>query len=238
MYYANPASSRWIYKFKTGAHTQYWYFWRDNWQLVRWQISQLALSVVPGVASLLPHAAWVLTAGFRLMMLRCLSAAANHRATSGCRSLPTLLTSCQTAHSVINTQTQTPFQRRTSALSCISQSGPNCLLENLYRLPQLHWRWDICPSWHTSNCWTTEVTLLHTYRHIWPFLSFTSVVLWTSLWKPVQITGVAYERLDNQPTVTNMQQQQLSIEAHTGTPPAADWKRQPGHPRRNWLQQV
>ena len=27
---------------------------------------------------------------------------------------------------------------------------------------------------------------------------------------------------------------QLSIEAHTGTPPAADWK----HPRRNWLQQV
>ena len=31
---------------------------------------------------------------------------------------------------------------------------------------------------------------------------------------------------------------QLSIEAHTGTPPAADWKRPPRHPRRNWLQQV
>jgi len=31
---------------------------------------------------------------------------------------------------------------------------------------------------------------------------------------------------------------QLSIEAHTGTPPAADWKRPPGRPRRNWLQQV
>ena len=31
---------------------------------------------------------------------------------------------------------------------------------------------------------------------------------------------------------------QLSIEAHTGTPPAADWKRSPGRPRRNWLQQV
>jgi len=30
----------------------------------------------------------------------------------------------------------------------------------------------------------------------------------------------------------------LSIEAHTGTPPAADWKRPPGRPRRNWLQQV
>jgi len=29
-----------------------------------------------------------------------------------------------------------------------------------------------------------------------------------------------------------------SIEAHTGTPPAADWKRPPGRPRRNWLQQV
>ena len=31
---------------------------------------------------------------------------------------------------------------------------------------------------------------------------------------------------------------QLSIEAHTGTPPAADWKRPPGRPRRNWLQQL
>jgi len=31
---------------------------------------------------------------------------------------------------------------------------------------------------------------------------------------------------------------QLSIEAHTGTPPAADWKRPPGRSRRTWLQQV
>ena len=31
---------------------------------------------------------------------------------------------------------------------------------------------------------------------------------------------------------------QLSIEAHTGTPPATDWKRPPGRSRRNWLQQV
>ena len=31
---------------------------------------------------------------------------------------------------------------------------------------------------------------------------------------------------------------QLSIEANTGTPPAADWKRPPGRPRRNWLQQL
>ena len=31
---------------------------------------------------------------------------------------------------------------------------------------------------------------------------------------------------------------QLSIEAHTGTPPTADWKRPPGRPRRNWLQQL
>jgi len=29
-----------------------------------------------------------------------------------------------------------------------------------------------------------------------------------------------------------------SIEAHTSTPPAAGWKRPPGRPRRNWLQQV
>ena len=28
------------------------------------------------------------------------------------------------------------------------------------------------------------------------------------------------------------------FKAHTGTPPAADWKRPPGRPRRNWLQQV
>ena len=31
---------------------------------------------------------------------------------------------------------------------------------------------------------------------------------------------------------------QLSIEAHSGTPPAPDWQRLPGRPRRNWLQQV
>jgi len=31
---------------------------------------------------------------------------------------------------------------------------------------------------------------------------------------------------------------QLSIEAHTSTPPAADWKRPQGRPRKNWLQQV
>jgi len=31
---------------------------------------------------------------------------------------------------------------------------------------------------------------------------------------------------------------QLSIETHTGSPPAAVWKRPPGRPRRNWLQQV
>jgi len=35
-----------------------------------------------------------------------------------------------------------------------------------------------------------------------------------------------------------LQALQLSIEAHTGTPPAADWKRPPGRHRRNWLQQV
>jgi len=31
---------------------------------------------------------------------------------------------------------------------------------------------------------------------------------------------------------------QLSIEAHTRTPPAVHWKRPPGRPRRNWLQQL
>ena len=31
---------------------------------------------------------------------------------------------------------------------------------------------------------------------------------------------------------------QLSIEARISTPPAAHWKRPPGRPRRNWLQQV
>ena len=35
-----------------------------------------------------------------------------------------------------------------------------------------------------------------------------------------------------------LQALQLSIEAHTGTPPAADWKRPPGRPRINWLQQL
>ena len=35
-----------------------------------------------------------------------------------------------------------------------------------------------------------------------------------------------------------LESDKLSIEAHTGTPPAADWKRLPGRPRRNWLQQL
>jgi len=35
-----------------------------------------------------------------------------------------------------------------------------------------------------------------------------------------------------------LQALQLSIEVHTGTRPAVDWKRPPGRPRRNWLQQV
>ena len=41
--------------------------------------------------------------------------------------------------------------------------------------------------------------------------------------------------LENTPA---LQALQLSIEAHTGTPPAADWKHPPGRPRRNWLQQL
>ena len=45
------------------------------------------------------------------------------------------------------------------------------------------------------------------------------------------VTSVAYRR-------THLQALQLSTEAHTGTPPPADWKRPPGRPRRNWLQQV
>ena len=31
---------------------------------------------------------------------------------------------------------------------------------------------------------------------------------------------------------------ETDIEPHTGTPPAADWKRPPGRPQKNWLQQV
>ena len=35
-----------------------------------------------------------------------------------------------------------------------------------------------------------------------------------------------------------LQALQLSIDAHTGTPPSADLKRPLGRPRRTWLQQV
>ena len=35
-----------------------------------------------------------------------------------------------------------------------------------------------------------------------------------------------------------LQALQLSIEAHTSIPQAADWKCLPGRPQRNWLQQV
>ena len=47
------------------------------------------------------------------------------------------------------------------------------------------------------------------------------------------VTSVAYRR-----THLLSQALQLSIEAHTGTPPAADWKRPLGRQRRNWLQQL
>jgi len=39
-------------------------------------------------------------------------------------------------------------------------------------------------------------------------------------------------------SATSLMALQLSIDAHIGTPPAADWKRPPGRPRRTWLQQV
>ena len=48
------------------------------------------------------------------------------------------------------------------------------------------------------------------------------------------VTSVAYRRTH----LLRSQALQLSIEAHTGTPPAADWKRPPGRPRRSWLQQL
>jgi len=47
--------------------------------------------------------------------------------------------------------------------------------------------------------------------------------------------GYICRLLENTPA---SQALQLSIEAHTGTPPATDWKRPPGRPRRTWLQQV
>jgi len=39
-------------------------------------------------------------------------------------------------------------------------------------------------------------------------------------------------------SATSLMALQLSIDAHIGTPPDADWKRPPGRPRRTWLQQV
>jgi len=47
--------------------------------------------------------------------------------------------------------------------------------------------------------------------------------------------GHICRHLENTPA---SQALQLSIEAHTSTPPATDWKSPPGRPRRNWLQQV
>jgi len=48
------------------------------------------------------------------------------------------------------------------------------------------------------------------------------------------VTSVAYLP-ENTPVSTALQ---LSIAAHTSTPPAADWKPPLGRPRRNWLRQV
>ena len=49
-----------------------------------------------------------------------------------------------------------------------------------------------------------------------------------------QFTEV-YAYSENRENTPAWQALQLSIEAHTGTPPAADWNRPPGRPRRNWL---
>jgi len=57
--------------------------------------------------------------------------------------------------------------------------------------------------------------------------------MWT--WYEFYLVWGNYTWYENTPA---SQALQLSIEAHTGTPPAADWKRPPGRPRRNWLQQV
>jgi len=45
------------------------------------------------------------------------------------------------------------------------------------------------------------------------------------------VTSVAYRR-------THLLRRHCNCQSHTGTPPAADWKRPPGRPRKNWLQQV
>ena len=74
--------------------------------------------------------------------------------------------------------------------------------------------------------------------------SFTRLVLdfYDLLWKTVpdsycwQTSFIIWSHLSPPENTPASQALQLSIEAHTGTPPAADWKRPPGRPRRNWLQ--
>jgi len=63
----------------------------------------------------------------------------------------------------------------------------------------------------------------HTYR----LLLLTDVIHYL-------VTSVAYRRTH----LLHRHCKILSIEAHTGTPPAADWKRPLGRPQRNWLQPV
>ena len=72
-----------------------------------------------------------------------------------------------------------------------------------------------------SSQWENETT-----RYAVSYCWQTSFIIWTHLSPTGEHTCFA-----GTATV-------LSIEAHTGTPPAADWKRPPGRPRRNWLQQV
>jgi len=72
--------------------------------------------------------------------------------------------------------------------------------------------------WQGIQCrsqWENETT------YCWQ----TSFIIWSHL-SPIPENTPASQAL------------QLSIEAHTSTPPAADWKRPPSRPWRNWLQQV
>ena len=82
------------------------------------------------------------------------------------------------------------------------------------------------------------------YVHITNISTSPAICCYTTLWKSkiqkcyqiftLNVTIVAYRRTH----LLRRHCMQLSIEAHTSTPPSADWKRPPGRPRRNWLQHV
>ena len=111
-----------------------------------------------------------------------------------------------------------------------------------YSYPEIHRRLGNAGSImaQLDNVWRQQRLRLSTKLRIYTSLVQSVVLYCSETWTLREVDSDRIHSLfghicrlpENTPA---SQALQLSIEAHTGTPPAADWKRPPGCPRRTWL---